>query len=108
MAAVTAICWTSFHGRLILSVQNANMKSMPKTKRKILVILSNRVNLSQVPRFVDVLADDKGTILEEKVLRRRPRAADYDEVWENDEGRTELSSCTRFKHKYNHPLQKKK
>jgi hypothetical protein len=81
---------------------------MPKTKRKILVVLSNRVNPNQAPRFVEVTADDKGTILEETLSRARPRKAIYDEVWENDEGRTELSSCTRFKHKYNHPLQKPK
>lgn len=77
------------------------------TKRKILVVLSNRVNPNQVPKYIEVTADDKGTILEEKVLRTRPGKANYLEVWENDEGRTELSSCTRFKHKYNHPLQKK-
>jgi len=75
--------------------------------RRILVVLSNRVSPNQKSRFVDVTADDKGTILKETVLRSQPRKAQYDEVWENDEGRTELSSCTRFKHKYNHPLQKK-
>jgi hypothetical protein len=91
----------------MLIIQNNQSRFMPKAKRKILVVLSNRVSPNQVPRFVDITADDKGTILEEKMLRARPRKALYDEVWENDEGRTELSSCTRFKHKYNHPLQKK-
>jgi hypothetical protein len=77
-------------------------------KRKILVILSNRVNRSQKPRFVELDCDEKGNILKERPLRSQPRAPRYDEVWENDEGRTSLSSSYRIKRKYNHPLQKRR
>ena len=77
-------------------------------KRKILVILSNRVNRSQKPRFVELDCDDKGNILKENSLRFAPRLARYEEVWENDDGKTALSSCYRLKRKYRHPLEKRK
>ncbi len=76
-------------------------------KRKILVILSNRLNTFQKVRFVEVDCDDKGDILKEKPLRSQPREARYDEVWENDEGKESMAACHRFKRKYRHPLQKK-
>lgn len=77
-------------------------------KRKILVILSNRLDRSQKPRFIEVDCDDKGNILEEKPLRSQPKEARFDEVWENDDGKTAMSSCNRFKRKYRHPLEKRK
>jgi hypothetical protein len=77
-------------------------------KRKILVILSNRVNRSQKARFLELDCDAEGTILKERRLRSEPREARYDEVWENDEGRTEFASCHRFKRSYRHKLQKRK
>jgi hypothetical protein len=76
-------------------------------KRKILVILSNRWNRTQTPRFVELDADDKGNILKERPLRAKPRKPLYDEVWENDEGRTSLASAYRIKRKYEHPLAKR-
>ena len=75
-------------------------------KRKILVILSNRLNLSQRKQFIEVDCDDQGNILKEHLLSRQPRQPAYAEVWENDEGKTEISSCNRFKRRYRHPLQK--
>jgi hypothetical protein len=77
-------------------------------KRKILVILSNRWNRSQKPRFVELDADDKGNIHKERPLRNPPRQPLYDEVWENDEGRTSLASAYRIKRKYAHPLAKRR
>ena len=77
-------------------------------KRKILVILSNRWNKSQKPRFLELDADDKGNILKERPLRSQPRKPAYDEVWENDEGKTALASCNRIKRKYRHSLEKRK
>ena len=77
-------------------------------KRKVLVILSNRWNPSQKPRFVELDCDEKGSILKERPLRRRPRQPAYHEVWESDEGKTALSSAYRLKRKYGHPLQKPK
>ena len=76
-------------------------------KRKILVILSNRLNRSQKARFLEVDCDDKGNILKEQPLRSQPKKAAYDEVWENDDGKTEISSCRSFKRKYRHALEKK-
>jgi hypothetical protein len=77
-------------------------------KRKILVILSNRLSPSAKVRFVELDCDDKGNIFRERPLRTRPREPRYDEVWENDDGKTSFSSCTRFKRKYRHPLEKRK
>ena len=77
-------------------------------KRKILVILSNRLDAFQKPRFVELDCDEKGNILKERSLRRAPGAPHYDEVWENDDGKTALSSCYRLKRKYRHPLEKRK
>jgi hypothetical protein len=77
------------------------------TKRKILVILSNRLNPSQKARFVELDCDDKGNILKEKPLRRPPREPLYHEVWESDQGKTSLSSSYRMKRKYRHPLEKR-
>ncbi len=76
-------------------------------KRTILVILSNRWNRNQKCRFIEVEANEKGDILKEQILKREPREARFDEVWENDEGRTEFASCNRFSRKYGHRLQKK-
>jgi hypothetical protein len=75
-------------------------------KRQILVILSNRLNRSQKPRFFELECDDKGNILSERRLRAEPRTARFDEVWENDEGRTSLGSSYRMKRKYRHRLEK--
>jgi hypothetical protein len=77
-------------------------------KRKVLVILSNRWNPSQKPRFVELACDEKGTILSERPLRGKPLKAAYDEVWESDEGKTALSSAYRLKRRYGHALQRPK
>jgi hypothetical protein len=77
-------------------------------KRKVPVILSNRYNPSQKPRFLELDSDEKGNILKERPLRSRPRKPAYDEVWESDEGKTSLSSAYRLKRKYGHALQKPK
>lgn len=77
-------------------------------KRKILVILSNRLNKSQKPRFVELTCDTEGNIESEKIVKAQPKTPAYDEVWENDEGRTSFSSAYRMKRKYGHALQKKK
>jgi hypothetical protein len=75
--------------------------------RQVLIILSNRLNRLQKPRFLEVTCDDKGGIHSEKPLRSEPKKAVYDEVWENDEGKTDFASCHRFSRKYGHKLQKK-
>ena len=77
-------------------------------KRKILVILSNRLNRMQKIRYRELDADDKGNILKERPLRSQPREARFDEVWENDDGKPDMSTCHRFKRKYRHPLEKPK
>ncbi len=75
-------------------------------KRKVLVILSNRWNPGQKTTHLEVECDDKGNILKEHRLTRAPREPLYDEVWENDEGRTDFAACHRFKRRYGHKLQK--
>ena len=78
----------------------------PHMKRKVLVILSNRLNRAQKARFIEVECDDAGTILAERALRSQPREARFAEVWENDDGKTSMASCNRFKKHYRHPLLK--
>jgi hypothetical protein len=75
-------------------------------KRKILVILSNRLSRATKPRWLELDADEKGNIFKQRPLRGQPKQAHYDEVWENDEGKTEFESCYRFKRKYGHKLEK--
>ena len=77
-------------------------------KRKILVILFSRWDHNQKPRFLELDCDPEGNILKERKLRAQPREAKYDEVWENDEGRSDFAACYRFKRKYGHKLQKPK
>ncbi len=77
-------------------------------KRKVLIILSNRLNRLQKPRFIEVSCDEKGNVLKEHALRSPPREARFDEVWENDDGKTDWASCHSFKRKYGHRLQKGK
>lgn len=76
-------------------------------KRKILVILSNRLSPNQKAKWLELEADEKGTIHKQRPLRSAPRQPLYHEVWENDEGKTEFASCFRFKRKYGHKLQRK-
>lgn len=76
-------------------------------KRRILVILSDRLRPLQKARYIELDCDKKGNILSERPLKREPREARYDEVWFNDEGRTSFSSCNRFKRSYRHRLEKK-
>ncbi|MBI2925342.1 MAG: hypothetical protein HYY24_06520 [Verrucomicrobia bacterium] len=77
-------------------------------KRKILVILSNRLNRRQKPRHFELECDDKGNILKQRPLRAQPKEARFDEVWENEEGKTDIASTHRFKRKYRHALEKPK
>jgi hypothetical protein len=77
-------------------------------RRKILVILSNRWNRSQKPKFLELDCDPEGNILKEVTLRSEPRERRFDEVWENDQGRTEFAACHKFSRKYTHKLQKPK
>ncbi len=77
-------------------------------KRRVLVILSNRLNRFQKPRFIEVNCDEEGNILKQRALHSQPREPRFDEVWENDDGKTDFSSCHSFKRKYGHALQKPK
>ncbi len=77
-------------------------------KRTVLIILSNRLNPFQKPRYIEVDCDEKGSVLKERRLRQEPRRPRYDEVWENDDGKTDFASCHSFKRKYGHALQKPK
>jgi hypothetical protein len=74
-------------------------------KRKILIILSNRLDRNAKVRFIELECKDNGDIVSERILRGQPRKPVYDEVWENDDGRTSFSSCNRFKRRYRHPLE---
>jgi hypothetical protein len=77
-------------------------------RRKVLVILSNRLNRLQKVHYVELDCDEKGNILKEHPLRREPKEPRYDEVWENDDGKPNMSTCHRFKRKYRHRLEKPK
>lgn len=77
-------------------------------KRKVLVILSNRWNRLQKPRFLELDCDTEGNIHKERRLRSEPRAPRFDEVWENDEAKTDFASCHRFRRKYGHKLERRR
>jgi len=79
-----------------------------KKKRKVLVILSNRWNRTQTPRFLELDCDPEGNILTERRLRGSPAKPVYDEVWENDQGKNDFAACHRFSRKYGHKLQRPK
>ena len=76
--------------------------------RKVLTILSNRFTPSKTPLYLELDCKSDSTILKEKRLRHVPRKAAYDEVWENDDGKNSLDSCTRMKKHYRHRLLKSK
>lgn len=80
---------------------------MERNRRKVLVILSNRLDRNQTVRYFELECDDKGNILEQKTLRRAPGEARFAEVWENDDGKTDIDSCRSFKRKYRHPLERR-
>lgn len=75
-------------------------------KRKVLVILSNRFSRSQKPRFLELEVKPDGSVLKEQPLRREPKEARFDEVWVNDEGKSSMADCLRFKRIYRHALEK--
>jgi hypothetical protein len=75
-------------------------------KRKILVILSNRFLPSATVRYLELDCESDGSIVEERRLRGKPRKPIYDEVWQNDEGKKSLESCTRIRRHYGHALEK--
>ncbi len=81
---------------------------MKRKQRKVLVILSNRWNRLQKPRFLELDCDPDGNILKQRPLRSEPRDARFDEVWENDEAKDDFAACHRFSRKYGHKLQKAK
>ena len=77
-----------------------------KKIRAILVVLTNRFNRNEKPRFCELSCKADGTILKERVLRRKPTKAIYDEVWGNDQGKQSFHTCTRMTRLYSHPLQR--
>jgi hypothetical protein len=83
-------------------------KKKATSTRKILVILSNRWNRSQKPKFLELDCDSEGNILKQVTLRSEPRERRFDEVWENDQGKNEFDACHKFSRKYTHKLQKPK
>ena len=76
-------------------------------KRTVLVILSNRLDRFQKPRYLELVCDEDGTVLKQKKLRAEPKTPAYHEVWENDEGRSDFDTCHRFSRKYGHKWQRK-
>jgi hypothetical protein len=80
---------------------------MERKKRKVLVIMSNRLDRTQKVRYFELECDDEGNILEQKTLRGEPREARFAEVWENDDGKTDIDSCRSFKRKYRHRLEQR-
>jgi len=75
-------------------------------KNQVLVILSNRLDPKWKTRFFEIEAKPDGTVLSETLLRRLPKRPVYDEVWENDDGKLDIDSCTRIKRHYKHALLK--
>jgi hypothetical protein len=81
---------------------------MKKTKRTVLVILSDRIRPEKTVRYFELDCLEDGTVEREERLKRRPTKPVYDEVWENDDGRSDLDSCNRMRRHYKHKLLKPK
>ena len=100
------------HGRIVRGFEKTGVsavKKIPdKKRRSVLVILFNRWNRNEKLRYFELEADAQGNIHKQHPLRGLPRQAKYDEVWENDQGKTDVASCNRFRRKYPHPLEKPK
>jgi hypothetical protein len=79
---------------------------MKQKTNKVLVVLSNRLDRAWKQRFYEIEALPDGSVVSERRLARCPRQAVYDEVWENDDGKTDIDSCTRMKRHYRHRLLK--
>lgn len=84
------------------------MAKSSKITRKVLVVLTNRFQRAAKPKWFELECQEDGSIVSEIQLKGQPRKAVYDEVWENDDGKTSIDSCTRMSRKYTHPLQKPK
>lgn len=83
-------------------------KSKLKPIRTVLVMLTNRVNRNQRPRYFELSCKPDGTILKERLLRGKPAKASYDEIWMNDDGKQSIDDCTRMVRVYKHPLLRRK
>lgn len=95
------------HADVACWAEEVAVKKTP-TIRKVLVILSNRWDRNQKLKYVELDANEKGDILNDRPLRSEPRKPIYDEVWENDEGKADIATCNRFSRKYPHKLEKPK
>ena len=73
-------------------------------QRKVLVILSNRFTPTKPARYFELVCKDDGTVVKESRCKRRPAKAIYQEVWENNDGKDSIDSCTRMSKHYRHPL----
>ncbi len=76
-------------------------------KRLVLIILSNRLHFHAKKHFIELTCNREGDIASQRRLPRAPTKARFDEVWENDEGRSDFDSCHSFKKKYTHKLIRK-
>jgi hypothetical protein len=90
-----------------MSKAKATKKKTPEKDilRTVLVMLKNRFTPLEAPRFVEIVCQQDGTILQEKVLRSEPKEARFAEVWFNDEVKKSIADCTRFKRIYRHKLE---
>lgn len=59
-------------------------------------------------KYFELECQDDGTVLKEIQLKRKPAKPIYDEVWENDDGKDSMDSCTRMKRHYRHAFLKPK
>jgi hypothetical protein len=100
-------CFSRLDQPMMTPKKKTQQKSKQEPRRTVLIILSNRWNRNQKPRFLELDCDAQGNIHQQRPLRSQPREPRYDEVWENDEGKTEFASCHRFQRQYSHKLQKR-
>jgi hypothetical protein len=80
------------------------VKELCRMINHVLVILSNRLDPKWKTRYYEIDSEKDGSVLREVQLKRTPKKAVYDEVWENDDGKTDIDSCTRMKRHYKHSL----
>ena len=80
-------------------------KNTKNKARKILCILSDRLNRQKKPIHLELLCKPDGSILKETRLTRLPDEPCYEEVWQNDDGKSSLDTCTSMSRMYRHALE---
>jgi len=77
-------------------------------KRKVLIILSNRLNRNQKARFIELDCDEEGNILKSTRCAASHVSRATTKSGRTTTAKTDFASCHSFKRKYGHALESPK